>query len=183
MRYLLFVLLLFPFLVQGQDGGRILSNYEKFSTPTGKIYKTETKEIRKAKDVTVSLVRTTDIESKKSITAILVYQKSISTLYPGELGAAYIDIDEVAGVADALKYYQSQVKTVKSQDQNSFTYSTTNKVQFSCFYVEGGSTPGWSVSISQPFHPKNSAGGLTTLKGKDIEDLAEALAAAKSASF
>lgn len=182
MKYLLFSLLLLPSFVHGQDSLRTLSKYEKFSVP-GKLYKIETKDIRKVKDITVSLVRTTEIESKKSITAIQLYQRNTSVFSSNDLGAIYIDMDDLQGVSDALKYYQTQIKGGRPQNQSYFIYSTSNGVLINCTYLEGNS-PGWSVSLGHRYpSSKNTMGGSAVLKNREIDEMAQALQEAKSASF
>lgn len=179
MRYL-FILLLIPALSYSQDSTKTLSKYERFSAVTGTLFKTETKEIKKVKELTVSLVKTTHLGSGQSVSAVQIFQKTTSVFAAGNLGTVYIDTDELEGVINALKYCLGQIKKGKPQNQLAFSYATANNVQISCAYSEGGSVEGWFIGLSQRYA---KGGGMLTLRNKDIDDFAEAIINAKTTAL
>jgi hypothetical protein len=175
---------LFSSFCFSQDSTIVLSKYEKFFSETGKMYKTETKEIGKVKDITISLVKTTEVSSGQSISAIQIFQKNMMMFTPISLGVLHVDIDEIEGVARALKYYQEEIKKGKPQYQSSYYYLTSNDIQVSCSYFEG-SFGGWFVSLSQRYHyiKTTVSGSLITIKNKDIDDLVELIEKSKDSKF
>lgn len=181
---ILLITILFPILSYSQDSSRLLSKYEKFSSETGVMYKTETKDVTKIKDITISIVRTTNLENNQSVMALQIFQKNMMMFTPISLGILYIDLDEIEGVSKALNFYKEQIQKGKPQYQPYFSYLTSNDIQVNCSYFEG-SFGGWSVVLSQRYHYLKTtiSGSVITIKNKDIDDLADAILRAKSLTF
>jgi hypothetical protein len=165
-----------------QDSTITLSKFEKFTSQTGRMFKTETKEVGKIKDILIAKVKTTDVETGESLEAIRIHQNKTMLMTTYTFGVLYIDKEEIDGVVKSLGFYLNQMKTGKPKYEPRFSYVTSNDVEVNCFYSEGVSG-GWAVNLNKNYHYTRAtvAGSVILLKNKDIDDFVDLMGKAKDA--
>jgi hypothetical protein len=175
----------FSIICRAQDSTISLSKFEKFSSQTGVMLKNETKYIGKIRDIKVYKVRTTDLETNQSLSAVKIDQRKSALMTIVSTGLLYIDIDELDGVSKSLQFYLKEIKNSKPKYEPFYLYTTSNDVQVHCYYEDVPNFSGWFVGLSKQYHYSKETIPNTriSLKNKDIDDFVELITSAKSAEL
>lgn len=177
--YFLLSLIFFSVKTFAQDSTIILSDFEKFSSQNGKVLKTEFKRIGIAGSYMVAKVKTTDIFSGQSASAIIIdYDRSNiqSLINPKTL---YIDVKDVDSIAFALTYF---IKELEKQDPTTYlqySFISSKDVQVSCRYHSFSNN--WQFEIDKIYRYLRThvAGSSINFNKKRAAELADLLIRAK----
>lgn len=161
---------------KSQDSIRQLSKYENFISNTGVLTKATEQEVDKVGDIKISFHVATNVQTGANYKSVSINQLKTFLLTPISVGILSIDIDELPGFINALRYVQGQLST-KPDLSTSFYYSTNNGVTLSANYTTSGFTKGWSVGFGQvyKYSRMSIANSTILLKKKELDDVEMAL--------
>lgn len=163
---------LFTLSATAQDSLITFSKFQEFSSRKGALLKTELQHFGSVKSVHIAKVKTTDVASNIAFSAIRMAPYGTNSESITRKGNFYIDMEDVDSVLQALHYFLAETKKPKPSTDFTFTYSTSNDIQFSCSFNQNNLFS-WSMEVSQLYpHYKSIVPGATySFNKRDIENL------------
>lgn len=168
------LLSLFLFASARAQDTATLSNFERFSSAKGKMFRFESNEAGSTKEVTVYATRVTDMESGEFADGLEIDYKTGTFLSPTFYHATLIfDKDEAPSLAKALQYFKRQVAAGKPKSELSYTFISKENIVFNLSYAR--SAVGWQVELHKEYwYSKIPVPGTQIyVRNKDILDLAD----------
>lgn len=143
--------MLCAFKSYSQDSTIALSKFEKFSITTGRLLKTESKEIGSMGAIDIAKVKTTDVATGNQALAIRIYLDNPKNVATVNSNAVYIELEDVAPIIKALQYFSKEIDTAGANDPLYYSLVTPTDVEISCSYSTYGMRE-WTINIGRVYH-------------------------------